>query len=440
MRNLRLLLGVSVFWLALSVLSDGLNSLVLPTLLLNQARGGAGGESAGSATTLGLLTFGGLAAGMLVQPLAGQWSDRQRGRLSRQAVIGLGLLLVLLALAVLGLAQGLPALFAAYLGVQIAASIAQAGQQGLIPDLVPPAQRGLAAGWKGLMDTGGATLGFLLLGGLLGGDSMAPALLAVAAVLLACYGLAVLLVREQPRLGRPAVTPPPAHLEGSSPPVAPSLAGAFRLDLRQHAAFARVVLARFFFLLGTYAVGRFLLLYIADRLDLDGGRAAEETGLLLAVLTLLTALAAPLGGWAADRLGRTPLMVLGSLLSAGGTLGLIGAGSQPLILLCGLLMALGSAAFASANWALTTELAPPAEAARFMALANFGTAGGAAAAGLFGFLVDWGNGQAGGYGYTLLFGAAAVALLAAIPAVYRLPAPQPSPAPVDNARSLESAI
>jgi hypothetical protein len=37
--------------------------------------------------------------------------------------------------------------------------------------------------------------------------------------------------------------------------------------------------------------------------------------------------------------------------------------------------------------------------------------------------VDWGNQQADGQGYTLLFVAAALALLAAIPAVYRLDTP-----------------
>ena len=33
LRRLRLLLGISVFWLALSVLSDGINTLVLPIQL-----------------------------------------------------------------------------------------------------------------------------------------------------------------------------------------------------------------------------------------------------------------------------------------------------------------------------------------------------------------------------------------------------------------------
>ena len=157
-----------------------------------------------------------------------------------------------------------------------------------------------------------------------------------------------------------------------------------------------MVAARFFFLLGTYAVGRFLLFFVAYRLGVAPGQAAAQAGMLLALLTLVTTLAAPLGGWAADRWGRQPLMTAGALLSIVGVLGLITAASAEFILLCGSVMALGSAAFAGANWALTTELAPPEEAARFMGLANFGTAGGAAAAGLLGPLVDWGNSLAGG--------------------------------------------
>jgi MFS family permease len=310
------------------------------------------------------------------------------------------------ALAGFGLAGSVVSVLATYLLLQVAAAVAQAGQQGYIPDLVQPNARGLAAGFKGLMDVGGATVGFVLLGGLLSEGSITPALFAVGGSLLATYLLALLLVRE-PRLER-----------ASAP--RPGLTGAFRLDWRRHGAFVRVVASRFLFLLGTFAVGRFLLLFVADRLQLDPSRAAEEAGMLLAALTLVTALAAPLGGWAADRLGRVTLMLAGAALSAVGVLGLIGANSPQSILLFGAVMSLGTAAFASANWAMTTELIPPGEAARFMGLANFGTAGGAAAAGLLGPLVDWGNAMADGRGFTFLFVAAALAFGVSTIPLYRL--------------------
>lgn len=188
---------------------------------------------------------------------------------------------------------------------------------------------------------------------------------------------------------------------------------AFRLDLRAHHLFARVVAARFLFLLGTYAVGRFLLLFVADRLGLGPDAAAAEAGGLLAGLALVTVLASPLGGWAADRFGRRRLMLAGALLNALGTLLLLAAPGPRELLLFGSLMALGSAAFTGANWALTADLAPPAEAARFMGLANIGTTGATAAAGLLGLMVDAANRLAPGLGYPALFVAAALASIAA---------------------------
>src|SRR5690606_37202120 len=113
------------------------------------------------------------------------------------------------------------------------------------------------------------------------------------------------------------------------------LRAAFQLDLRRHRTFAWLVGARFLFLLGTYAVGRFLLFFVAARLGLDPGRAAEQAGLLLAGLTLVSVLAAIPAGWAADRYGRLPLMAAGSLLSAEGVLLLILAQSELQILLFG---------------------------------------------------------------------------------------------------------
>src|SRR5919199_525694 len=85
MRGLRTLLGISIFWLALSLLFDGLTTLVLPAHLLRVA-----GE-AGKATTPGVL------------PVAGLWSDRLRPRWGRRGPLTLGALLILVALGLFGL-------------------------------------------------------------------------------------------------------------------------------------------------------------------------------------------------------------------------------------------------------------------------------------------------------------------------------------------------
>jgi MFS family permease len=394
--RLRLLVGINIFWLALSALSDGLNTLILPARLLQMR-----GET--TATTLGLLTFAGLLLAMLVQPLAGQLSDRLRPRWGRRGLLAAGAALAMLGLVLLAGSETVLLVLASYLLVQGAASVAQAAQQGFIPDLVAPEKRGAASGMKIFMDLSGALVGFAVLGELLRSGEIGPALLALLAITLAALLLTLLLVREPVQEARPGgrVT----------------LRGAFQLDWRRHRAFAWLVGARFLFLLGTYAVGRFLLLFIADRLGLDAGSAAAEAGQVLAVLTLVAVVPALPAGWAADRLGRIPLMAAGSLLSAAGALLLMWARDAGQIMLFGSLMGLGSAAFAGANWALTADLAPPEEAGRFFALANIGTGGATAAAGLFGPLVDWGNRAEAGMGYTLLFVAATAAFLASLAAL-----------------------
>src|SRR5688500_17136926 len=129
-RQTRLLFGISIFWLALSALFDGINTLVLPL----QVSALASHEY--QATLLGFLTFFGLLGGALVQPIAGSLSDQLQPYLGRKGFIGIGLFLSLISLFLFATFHNLIAIMLGYFAVQISASIAQAGQQGLIPDLV----------------------------------------------------------------------------------------------------------------------------------------------------------------------------------------------------------------------------------------------------------------------------------------------------------------
>jgi MFS family permease len=423
-KRLRLFIGINIFWLALSMLFDGLNTLVLPARLL-------GNDSA--ATQLGLITFTGLLAAMLIQPLAGHWSDRLRPRWGRYPLLAVGLLFILAGLLLFALSHHFLTILLTYLLIQVAASVAQAAQQGFIPDLVPAEQRGAASGVKGFMDLSGAMLGFLLLGQLLGSSRTTLALTTLAATLLLTFTLTLLLTHEKiPNPKSQIPNPKSRELKGTqgnsgelqnlTPRASRTThhasrftfhVSSFRLHPSSfHRPFFYLILSRFLFLLGTYGVGRFLLLFVGERLGLSPEAAAEQAGALLGALALITVLGSLPAGWLADRLGRVPLMVAGALLSAAGVALLTIAHSTTTILLFGSLMALGSAAFASANWAATADLAPPDQAGRFFGLANIGTAGAAAAAGLFGPLVDWLNGRIDGSGYPFLFILAALTFLA----------------------------
>jgi MFS family permease len=187
-RQIRLLFGINIFWLALSVLFDGVNTLVLPLQLSRLA------DQHNEATVLGLLTFVGLLAGAFTQPIAGAFSDRLLPLLGRQGFIAGGMLLSLGSLFLFATFQSIDGVIVSYLAIQASASIAQAGQQSLIPDLVDENQHGLASGLKGFMDLTGAMLGFILLGQLLGSGKSLLAVGVIGGILILTYTLAVLLI------------------------------------------------------------------------------------------------------------------------------------------------------------------------------------------------------------------------------------------------------
>jgi len=393
LRRMRLLAGISIFWAALSMLFDGVNTLVLPLQLSERT------NQQTQATVLGLLTFVGLLAGALVQPIAGAFSDRLRPLFARKGIIGIGVLLSLVSLSFFAFSTSLITILLSYLAIQVSASIAQAAQQGLIPDLVDEGHRGLASGFKGFMDISGAMLGFVLLGQFLGSGKPKLAIGVIAAALLLAYLIAVVLTPED-KFGKRGIT------KSALP-----LSQIFQLDLFQEAAFVRLLLSRFLFLLGIYMTGRFLLFFVAQRLGLEADQAAEQAGILLAGLAFITILFSPIAGWMADKFGRLPLMLVGSVLGAVSALTLLWASSSGQILLFGGLMSLGSAAFATGSWALVADLIPKDHSARYFGLANFSTAGSAACAGLFGPIIDWVERISPGNGYNALFILAALAFI-----------------------------
>jgi MFS family permease len=196
-----------------------------------------------------------------------------------------------------------------------------------------------------------------------------------------------------------------------------------------------LVAARFFFLVGIYAVGRFLLLFVAERMGLRPDAAAEQAGTALALLAVITVVASLPSGWLADRVGRRALMLAGGAFAAVGIALLPAAGSMPAILAFGALMALGTAAFNAASWAALTDLTPRADAGRLLGLANFGTAGAAAAAGAFGLLIDAGNSGGATNGYLLAFEiAAACTLLGGVLAWRLVLHPTPTLVPAEVSR------
>lgn len=392
MKRTKLLVGMSVFWLGLALLVDGLNSIVLPIRLLRLE------GTRPTATTLGLVTFVGLLAALVIQPMAGEWSDRMRGTWGRTGAIAVALFGILAGLFALGLGQSLVSLFVAYLMIQVAASIGRAAMDGFIPDLLPYDKTGRADAMQRAMSVVGSALGFIVLGSFLAAAALGPALMVIGVALTVAFLLTVLLLGERPR----------AHGLRHSSPTWDDL---FRFDFGAHRRYGWLVLSRGVFLVGVFAVSRFLLLFLVDRFGMDATGAAAQSGLLLGGMVLVTALFAPLALPLAERLGHGSVMAAGAVVSAGGIAAIALGGTMTHVLVGTLAVAFGSGAFLAANTGLAADLIPAVDAAKFRGLANLAGLAAAAFAGLFGPLLDWGARAGGGRGYIALFAAATVALL-----------------------------
>jgi MFS family permease len=384
---------ITILGFALSALSNAMHTIILPVRIqemLGQAQ---------QSTYLGLITFAGLVIAMLVQPVAGAISDRagfRRGR--RKPLIIIGILAAVLLLLGLGSAVNYIAIFVLWCLVQVSLNVAQGPFQALIPDLVPPAKRGLASGVKNLMEIGGAAALSLLIGFFMGryilmADSLWLwlSLGVLVLVLLMAMLVTTLTVKEKPG-------------PGISPLLSFSLLyECFRVNVKVRSWFILFLVSRLLFIMGFTTLQGFALYYFQDVVGFSN--PAEVTASLVSSVGIAVLIAAYPTGRLSDKIGRKPLLMASGFLAALGIAIIYFTRTYYVILIAGSLIGIAVAAFMSANWALATDLIPGEEAARYLGLTNLATAGGAALARLIGPAIDFFNRQDAGLGYSVMLGA-----------------------------------
>jgi MFS family permease len=163
---------LSVLWFALNFQSAALFAIVLPVQIVLFVSPGGQVGTAEQAVLLGWLSvLGGLVA-LFLPPLVGALSDRTTGNLGRRRpYIVLGTAIELLGAWVLATPSNLGFLLAGLLIFEVGNNVCTAGYQGMLPDLVPEAQRGEASGYLGLMTILGNAASFGLAAVLLGSIS-----------------------------------------------------------------------------------------------------------------------------------------------------------------------------------------------------------------------------------------------------------------------------
>ena len=380
---------LNMYWYGLSFLWNTIHPLVLPAILLKYV------PETSKNTYLGLLTFLGLILAMLIQPIAGAGSDHFSSRWGkRKPFIALGTLLDVLVLIGIAYSRSLVGIFIGYIALQISSNIAHGPMQGLIPDLVPDQQKGLASGIKNFMDVFGLITASLLAGKLFAPDNtnFLPIFLAVIAFLLITALITLFTTNEAVCKG-----------EQRAARESFSIRQVFTVDLKAHRAFGNLILSRFIFLLGVYGIQTFAQYYIIDVMAVEN--AVQATGEMMAAIAVALIVCALISGWLTDKVGPLKLMNLSMVITALGGVGLFFVRDmQTLTLLAGVIGG-GMGFYLTTNWTLAVRLAPPDQAGKFMGLTNIATAGASAIGRLEGPLIDFANRiQPGMFlGYKLMF-------------------------------------
>ncbi len=402
---------LNVYWIGLSFMWNSLHVIILPAVLLNFV------PDSQKNSYLGVLTFFGLIMALVIQPISGALSDHWASRWGRRRpLIVIGTAFDFVFLALLGWAGGLWMLFVGYLGLQISSNVAHGPVQGLLPDRVPPEQLGSASGIKNMMDMGGLVVSSLIVGRMVPPDVRQPvgAMLVVALLLAISAAITVGGAKEEPTRG------------GYNTRDRRDIWQVFRVDWHTHSGYGWLIASRFFYLFGIYGIQVFAQYFVRDRMNVPN--PVQATGDLMAAIVIALMVFAVGAGWLCDQWGRKRVQALAGAFGAVGALLLLAAQTPTQLLIYGSVLGAGIGIFLSANWALANDLAPAAEAGKFLGLTNLATAGAGAVGRLEGPLIDLLNNARPGHwwGWMMLFSLGAVCILVSTVLLVQVPERWPS--------------
>lgn len=365
--SLRAHLRLSILWFGLNFQFAALLPIVIPTQILLFVTPGAVGN-AQQAEFIGWFAALGTIVALVAPPLIGALSDRTPGPLGRRRpYIAIGALLMLLGAVQLAAAREIIAFTAGFIILQLGNNISTAAYQGLIPDLVPAAERGAASGYLGLMTIVGNVAGLGLAGVLLGTVTLGATAAAnirggasiyyllTGCVLLVTVLLTLARVHEAPFTGVPLAMPArQAHAWRAR------FSAAWIAPWRNH-NFLWVFLTRCFVMIGLTLFLTYIEYYFAQVVHITNFVQATA---VLAVLALFGAVGSALFvGILSDYIRRVPLVCIATMCMALASLAfVVFPGRVPLWPL-GIVFGVGYGAYSSVDWALAVDALPARAAA-----------------------------------------------------------------------------
>jgi MFS family permease len=378
----RELLRLSLYWLGLSSIFAGVNFILSSRLEFD----GLVPNKDEAGRTLFLLTIGGAAIAMIVQPTIGSISDYTISRWGRRKpYILIGSLLDVVFLAGMAFSADLLAIAAFVALLQFSSNFAQGPFQGYVPDLVPASQVGFASALVGMMQILGNVSGYAIGGIAVALDQYGLGLIALGILELVTMLSVVVRVRE----GKT-----PKSRDGRS--WRAIAAEAWGTDILHERSFLWLVGSRLAVLMGGGILTNLAVFYLARSLGMTQEEAGTNFILLVGLVALGTVVAVVPAARASDRIGRKKVIWVSCAVGSAGLVVVALATTFPVALVGAVVFGLSTGIFLAVDWALMTDIIPKASSGRYMGLSNVATASsGVLAVAFGGTLMDLVGGPSG---------------------------------------------
>src|SRR5256885_3248341 len=332
----------SSFWFAIAYVMQPLGGTIIP-LLVDRFTDpmtihiGPIGIGADVNTYVSVLDTVGAAFAIVWQPAIGAISDNSRFALGRRRpFIALGVVGDIIFLTLIAFVTSYWALLLVYVFFQMASNTAQGPYQGMLPDQVPPDQRGIASGYYGLMNMVGTIVGFLVVGALLiPTHHVRLAILTLPVVIAIAGALVIFGVPDRRRTSQ------------SMQALGRSVLLSVAIDTKRYRDFAWLMVSRLFFLMAPVAIGTYAFNFIRYTFNYSEGKASLYSSALQATILVFAAVLCMTAGFLAERYGKKRLIMAACLIGALGSTLLIFAPSLPWVLGFGLIAGISTGPFPS---------------------------------------------------------------------------------------------
>ncbi len=301
-----------------------------------------------SARALAQLYFFGAFPALFLPLIIGVLSDRCTsvyGR--RKPYIFLGGLLAMVGLAGLffaSMANSFAGFLTCYFVLQIGSNIALSAFMGIIPDLVPADQHGIASGYMAFMSQF-STLGGVFLGGKLISNGNIPLTYGLLGGVFVVFFLVSLAGIPENKLTGPV---PAINWRNHF--------GSLIHPLIEYPDFRWVWITRGLMMLGFYSMSPYILYYLRDVIHVKN--PADTAGMVLGIILLGATVSGVVGGTLSDRTGRKPIVYGSSIIIGVTSLAFIFCKNLEQATVVGIFFGLGYGAYISVDWALGTDVLP----------------------------------------------------------------------------------